>query len=64
VLVIQFAASLCLFIALALGAVLVLAQKRRYEARATRAALETVPLKWFCWGSDRADLNISGKAPG
>jgi signal transduction histidine kinase len=51
--VIEFAAALCLIVALILGALLLRAHKQLYEARFAWAVLDTVPLTWTSWSGCR-----------
>ena len=46
---IEFSGALGLIITLALGALFLNERRRLCKARAAGAALDTVPLTWFCW---------------
>jgi len=64
VVVIESAATLCLVVALASGALLLRAQRQLCDARAVCAVLKTVPLEWFRWRADQTDADIADETPG
>jgi len=59
--VIEFSGALGLIITLALGALFLNERRRLCKARAAGAALDTVPLTWFCWPAGHERYRDAGR---
>ena len=58
---IEFSGALGLIITLALGALFLNERRRLCKARAAGAALDTVPLTWFCWPAGHERYRDAGR---
>jgi signal transduction histidine kinase len=61
VVVIEFSGALGLIITLALGALFLNERRQLCKARAAGAALDTVPLTWFCWPAGHERYRDAGR---
>jgi signal transduction histidine kinase len=59
--VIEFSGALGLIITLALGALFLNQRRQLCRARAAGAALDTVPLTWFCWPAGHERYRDAGR---
>jgi signal transduction histidine kinase len=59
---IEFSATLCLIVIMALGALLLHSRRRLSEARVTCAVIETVPLASFRWTGEQERAGKPGRA--